>query len=66
MTIARTMAGINKAEDSGKMDAQIMSAKALQWVFPTTVVSYLEFCGWIRQDTWCNRMSVAFLNEATG
>ena len=27
------------------MDAQIMSAKALQWVFPTTVASYLTFPG---------------------
>ena len=43
MTLGRTTAGINKAEDVGRMDAQIMSAKALQWVFPTTVASYSRF-----------------------
>ena len=30
------------------MDAQIMSAKALQRVFPTTVASYLTFPGSVR------------------
>ena len=45
MTTVRTTTGINKAEDAGKMDAQIMSAKALQWVFLTTVARYLTFHG---------------------
>ena len=43
MTIERTNAGINKMEGAGKMDAQIMSAKALQLVLPTTVASYSNF-----------------------
>ena len=40
-------------------NAQVRFADALQRVFPTTVVSYLEFRGWIHQDTRCNGMSVA-------
>ena len=55
MTIGRTTAGINKAEDGGRMDAQIISAKALQWVFPTTVASYLTFHGSVRQEPTGNR-----------
>ena len=55
MTFARTAAGINKTEDAGKMDAQIMSAKALQRVFPTTVASYLTFPGSVRQEATRNR-----------
>ena len=55
MTIGRTALGINKAEDAGKMDDQIMSAKALQWVFPTTVASYLTFHGSVRQEATGNR-----------
>ena len=51
MTLARTTAGINKAEDAGRKDAQIGFADALQRVFPTTVVSHLAFRGWIRQET---------------
>ena len=39
MTIARSTAGINKAEDAGKMDAQSRFAKALRRVLPTTVPS---------------------------
>ena len=42
------------------MDAQIMSAKALQRVFPTTVASHLQFPGWISQETWLDRSSVTF------
>ena len=60
MILGRTNAGINKAEDAGRMDAQIMSAKALQRVFPTTVASYLQFRGWICQETLCDRSSVTF------
>ena len=50
MTTVRINSSISKAEDAGKMDAQIMSAKALQWVFPTTVASYLTFPGSVRQQ----------------
>ena len=55
MTLARITAGINKTEDAGKMDAQIMSAKALRRVFPTTVASYLTFHGSVRQEATVNR-----------
>ena len=41
MTLGRTSAGINKAEDAGRMDAQIRSAKALQRVLPTGLTGYL-------------------------
>ena len=45
-------------KDAGKIDAQIMSANALQRVFPTTVASCcLAFRGWIHQETLCNRSS---------
>ena len=54
MTLGRTTTGINKAEDTGRMDAQIMSTDASQRVFPTTLANYLEFCGWIRQETLCD------------
>ena len=55
MTLVRCTAGINKAEDAGKMDAQIRSAKALQRVFPTTLASYLTFHGSVRRDATGNR-----------
>ena len=55
MTIGRTTAGINKAKDAGKMDAQIMSAKALQRVFLTTVASYLTSHGSVGQEVAGNR-----------
>ena len=32
------------------MDTQIGFADALRRVFPTTVASYLEFRGWVRQE----------------
>ena len=41
----RTTAGINKAEDGGRMDTGIGFADALQRVFPTTVSSDLPFLG---------------------
>ena len=44
--IMRTTAGINKAEEAGRMDAQISSTDALRRVLPTTVSSYLQFRGW--------------------
>ena len=57
MTLMRITAGINKAEDAGKMDAQIMSAKALQRVFPTTMASYITCHGLVRQETTGNRQN---------
>ena len=42
------------------MDAQIGLADALQRVFPTTVVSHLAFCGWIRQETLWDPSSATF------
>jgi hypothetical protein len=61
MILERSKAGINKAEDTGRMDAIIKSADALQRVFPNTVASYLAFRGWIYQETLCSRMSITFV-----
>ena len=58
MTIGRTTAGINKAEDAGRMDAQIGFADALQRVFPTALARYLLFRGGIRQGILCEPSSV--------
>ena len=63
MTLWRTTAGINKAEDAGRagrMDAQIGSADALRRIFPTALASYLQFRDWIRQETLLDRSSVTF------
>ena len=43
MNIGRTNESINKAEDAGRIDAQIGFADALRRVFPTTVASYSRF-----------------------
>ena len=56
----RTTAGINKAEDGGRMDTEIGFADALQRVFPTTVSSDLPFRGWICQETLCDGSPVTF------
>ena len=48
-------------KDGGKIDAQIMSAKALQRVFPAKVASCCPASGgWIHQETLCNRSSATF------
>ena len=60
MTIMRTTLGINRAECAGPAHGQISSTDALQRVFPTTVSSYLQFRGWICQETLCDRSSVTF------
>ena len=60
MTLGRTTAGINKAEDAGRMDAQIGFADALQRVFPTALARYLLFRGGIRQGILCEPSSVTF------
>ena len=41
MTLERSKVGINKAEDAGRKDTQIMSAKALRRVLPTGLTGYL-------------------------
>ena len=61
MTLARTTLGINNAEDDGRKDAQIGFADALQRIFPTALARYLQFRDWIRQETVCNRMPIAFV-----
>ena len=37
--IMRTNAGINKAEDAGRMDAQIGFVDVLWWIFPTALTN---------------------------
>ena len=51
MTIARSTAGINKAEDAGRMDAQIGFADVLSESFRRRCPGHLAFRGWIRQET---------------
>ena len=48
MNLARTTAGINKAEAVGTTHGQIRFSDALRRVLPTRLTSYLEFRGWIR------------------
>ena len=60
MTLRRTTTGINKAEDAGRMDAQIGFADALRRIFPTVLVSHLAFRGRICQWARYERMSVTF------
>ena len=60
MTIERTIAGINKAKDAGRMDAKIGFADALRGIFITALARYLQFRAWIRQETWYNPGSVTF------
>ena len=55
MTSVRSNAGINKAEDAGRKDAQIRFAKALQRVFPTTMASYLTCHRSVRQEATGNQ-----------
>ena len=65
MTLMRTTAGINRAEDTGRMDAPIGFADALRRIFPTALASS-PFSRWVRHETLHDRMSVTFLREATG
>ena len=51
MTLARTMASINRTGEAGTMRGQIRSTDALRRVLPTTVASYLQFRGWICWET---------------
>ena len=41
MTIGRTNESINKAEDAGRIDAQIRFSDALRRVLPTGLTGYL-------------------------
>ena len=61
MTTVRTTAGINKAEDVGRMDTQIGLVDALRRFFLTNLTSYLESRCWIDQEILCDRMSVIFV-----
>ena len=61
MTAVRITAGINKAEDVGRMDAQIGLVDALRRFFLTNLASYLESRCWIDQEILCDRMSVIFV-----
>ena len=40
MTLGRTNASINEAEDAGRMDVQIESADALRRIFTTVLASH--------------------------
>ena len=60
MTFRRTNESINKAEDVGRMDAQIGLVDALRRFFLTNLASYLESRCWIDQEILCDRMSVIF------
>ena len=55
MNLGRTTAGINKAEDVGKMDAQIGFADALRRIFPTAAAGYLTFHGSVLQEATGNQ-----------
>jgi hypothetical protein len=61
MTVMRTNESINKAEDVGRMDAQIGLVDALRRFFLTNLASYLESRCWIDQEILCDRMSVIFV-----
>ncbi len=61
MTLGRTNESINKAEDVGRMDAQIGLVDALRRFFLTNLASYLESRCWIDQEILCDRMSVIFV-----
>ena len=60
MTLGRSTAGINNAEDAGTAHRQIISTDALRRVFPTTVSGYLRFRAWTRQEILYGRSSVTF------
>ena len=50
MTLGRSTSGINKAEDDGRMDAQIGFADALRRAFPSTVPAISNFvAGYVRR-----------------
>ena len=50
MTLGRTNVGINKAEDTGRMDAQIGFAGASRRIFPTALASFSNFvAGFVRR-----------------
>ena len=60
MTPVRSKAGINKT-DRRMPNAQVRFADALRRVFPTALASYLQFRGWIRQETLCDQSSAIFI-----
>ena len=60
MTIMRTEAGINKGKSISARDAPIELADAFRLIFPTVLAIYLQFRGWVRQEAFCNGISVTF------
>ena len=60
MNLVRTNESINGAEDAGTAHVKIRFSDALRRVLPTRLTSYLEFGGWICQETLCDRSSVTF------
>ena len=60
MTLWRTTAGINKGESISARDAPIELADAFRLIFPTVLAIYLQFRGWVRQEAFCNGISVTF------
>ena len=60
MNLVRTTAGINKAEDAGGWTPPNQVRRCVAAVFPTTVVSYFRFRGWICQETLYDCGSVTF------
>ena len=43
-----------KGRTPGVTHEQIESTDALRWVLPTTLVSHLQFRGWICQEILCD------------
>ena len=60
MTSVRSTSGINKTKSTSARDAPFGLADALRRIFPTVLASYLQFRGWIRQETLCDRSSATF------
>ena len=67
MNLMRTNESINKSEDAGTAHVKIRFSDALRRVLPTRLTSYLEFRGWICQETLCDRSSATFdLRQCVG
>ena len=58
MSTVRSKSGINKTDGRHEERANRVRRCCSEFL-PTMVASYLEFRGWIHQDTRCNGMSVA-------
>ena len=58
--LAATVANLTLVAGAGTAHEQISSTDAVQRASPTTVSRYLQFRGWICQETLCDRSSVTF------